>query len=53
MFHIHVLGAIENGWLSEYDGSMYSNLTMGMWFQQYKRDTKIFICFINHPVHPV
>jgi hypothetical protein len=53
MFHIHIMGACENQWLSSYDGNDYSNNFMGEWFGQYKRDTKIYILFINHPVHPV
>jgi hypothetical protein len=53
MFHLHVLGAIEKEWLSEYDGSEYSNNLMGSWFRLYRRDVKLYLCFINHPVHPV
>lgn len=61
MFHIHVCGAERlnphihpiDQWLSGYDGSNYSNEVMGKWFLNYKRDMRIFILFINHPVHPV
>jgi len=53
MFHLHVLGAIESQWLGGYTGSEYSNSVMGQWFGNYKRDLKIYLCFVNHPVHPV
>jgi len=53
MFHLHVEGASNAPWLSEYDGSNYSNNIMGKWFRQYKRDIQIYILFINHPVHPI
>lgn len=54
MFHLHVLGAIEDEpWLSGYDGSKYSNGVMGEWFGLYSRHIRIYLCFINHPVHPV
>jgi len=53
MFHLHVEGAIEKPWLTGYDGSEYSNNIMGEWFLLYPRDTKIYLLYINHPVHPV
>jgi len=53
MFHLHVLGAIKNEWLSAYDGNKYSNRVMGKWFGLYKRDLRIYLLFVNHPVHPV
>lgn len=55
MFHLHVLGAIEGDqpWLSGYDGSKYSNAVMGKWFELYSRHIRIYLLFINHPVHPV
>ena len=53
MFHLHILGAIETLWLSGYDGSDYSNTVMGNWFGLYSRKLRIYIIFINHPVHPV
>ena len=53
MFHLHILGAIENEWLSAYDGNEYSNEVMGKWFELYKRDLRIYLLFVNHPVHPV
>lgn len=52
MFHLHILGALEDEWLREYSGSKYSNEIMGKWFLQYSRKTKLHICFINHPVYP-
>ena len=51
MFHLHV--AIEAPWLSGYDGNDYSNAIMGEWFSLYRRDIRICLCFVNHPVHPV
>ena len=53
MFHLCVMGVETTPWLSGYDGSDYSNKIMGEWFQLYKRDTKIYLCFVNHPVRPV
>lgn len=53
MFHIHILGAIKNKWLEGYGGSDYSNYVMGEWFELYKRDIKIYLLYVNHPVHPV
>ena len=53
MFHIHILGAIENEWLEGYGGSDYSNSVMGEWFKLYKRDIKIHLLYVNHSVHPV
>lgn len=53
MFHLHVMGTETNGWLSGYDGNEYSNKIMGEWFALYKRDIKIYLCFVHHPVHPV
>ena len=53
MFHLHVMGVEINAWLSGYDGNEYSNKIMGEWFQQYPRDTRIYLLFVNHPVHPV
>jgi len=53
MFHIHIIGALNDPWLGPYTGNDYSNETMGKWFTLYKKHTKIFICFINHPVYPV
>jgi len=53
MFHIHIEGAINVSWLSGYDGCERSNKIMGEWYGLYKRDIKIYILFINHPVHPV
>ena len=52
MFHIHVLGATEATWLSSYDGSDYSNHVMGEWFGLYRSPIKLFIIYINHPMHP-
>ena len=53
MFHLHILGAIENHWLSNYDGSKYSNDVMGRWYNSYKLNIKIYLLYVNHPVHPV
>lgn len=53
MFHLHVCGVEGNPWLSGYDGGEYSNEIMGKWFGLYKRYLKIYICYINHPIHPV
>jgi hypothetical protein len=53
MFHLHILGAIETEWLTGYDGSEYSNKLMGEWFLSYRRDLRIYLCYVNHPVHPV
>ena len=53
MFHIHILGAIENKWLSAYKGSEYTKQVLGEWFGLLSRDTKVYICYINHPVCPV
>jgi len=53
MFHLKILGEIENKWLDGYGGSDYSNAIMGKWFKQCKRDVRIYLIFVNHPVHPV
>ena len=53
MFHLHVMGTETGPWLSGYDGSEYSNDVMGKWFGLYNRDLKIYLLFVNHPVHPV
>ena len=53
MFHLHVCGVEESPWLSGYDGNDYSNKIMGEWFGLYPRNTKIYLLYINHPVHPV
>lgn len=61
MFHLHVCGAERldpnespfGQWLSGYDGNEYSNNFMAEWFGLYRRDVKIYLLFINHPVHPV
>lgn len=52
MFHIHVEGACRGLWLSGYDGCPRSNAVMGEWFGLYKRRIRLYIIFINHPVHP-
>jgi hypothetical protein len=52
MFHLHVLGVTKE-WLTGYNGSHHSNKVMGKWFGQYKLDIRIYLCFVNHPVHPV
>jgi len=53
MFHLHVLETATKGWLAGYDGSAYSNKVMGRWFGLYKRNVKIYLCFVKHPVYPV
>lgn len=53
MFHLHILGAIQNTWLHTYDGSKYSNQIMGNWYGLYKSKIKIYLLYVNHPIHPV
>ena len=53
MFHLHILGATEKLWLSEYPWDKYTNKLMGEWFKSYRRDVKISLLFVNHPVHPM
>ena len=53
MFHLNIIGATETEWMQGYDGGEYSNTVMGEWFLLYRRDVKIYLLFVNHPVHPV
>jgi hypothetical protein len=53
MFHLHLGENLTRGWLCGYDGDEYTNDVLGEWFGLYRRDVKIYLLFVNHPVHPV
>jgi len=54
MFHLHILGALDEPWLG--DGCKQSKESaeiMGKWYGQYKQYIRIYLLYVNHPVHPV